>query len=152
MGHWLLTASTTSLAADFVLDPSEGPFSVITWIKGARPGHMVLSQSDGENWLGADPASGSLMTELRGLGRDSRTLCSETIVTDGDWHRIGLTWDGANRCLFVDGVVVAEDTQAGGLGSCPSGLNIGCGKGMAPDSSFSGLIDDVRIYNRVVRP
>ena len=53
--------------------------------------------------------------------------------------------------LYVDGVQVAEDTQ-NGLMSSNNGLYIGCGMGMEPSSFFSGLIDEVRIYNRVVNP
>jgi hypothetical protein len=33
-----------------------------------------------------------------------------------------------------------------------SGLNIGCGTNLTPGSFWSGLIDDVRIYNRVIKP
>jgi hypothetical protein len=29
---------------------------------------------------------------------------------------------------------------------------MGCGADMTPDTFLSGLIDDVRIYNRAVRP
>ena len=32
------------------------------------------------------------------------------------------------------------------------GVNIGCGKTMTPTTFFIGLIDDVRIYNRAVKP
>ena len=46
---------------------------------------------------------------------------------------------------------MAEDTDVS-LADCDGGLNIGCGKDMAPGSFFSGLIDDVRIHKRVVRP
>ncbi len=42
-------------------------------------------------------------------------------------------------------------TPMGGTIS-PDGLNIGCGADRAPGSFWSGLIDDVRIYNRVVKP
>jgi len=59
--------------------------------------------------------------------------------------------DGLHRRLYVDGVTVAEDSQAGPEIS-DSGLNIGVGKNYMPGTYFSGLIDDVRIYNRVVRP
>ena len=31
-------------------------------------------------------------------------------------------------------------------------LNIGVAEDLAPNSFFSGLIDDVRIYNRAVKP
>ena len=51
---------------------------------------MIVSQVDGANWLCTDLMNGCLMTELKGTGRDSRTLCSEAIITDGSWHRIDL--------------------------------------------------------------
>ncbi|MFC1794692.1 LamG-like jellyroll fold domain-containing protein, partial [Planctomycetota bacterium] len=63
--------------------------------------------------------------------------------------RIGLVWDGSNRTLYVDGVVVADDTPLGLEGS-QMGLYIGTGKAMETVTYFSGLIDDIRIYNRIV--
>ena len=64
---------------------------------------------------------------------------------------VGFTWDGSYRRLYVDDVLVAEDTDIG-LVECSGGLNIGCGATMAPDTFWSGLIDDVRIYNRAINP
>jgi hypothetical protein len=51
----------------------------------------------------------------------------------------------------VDDVLVAEDKQANLQGS-DSGLYIGTGKAAESGTYWSGLIDDVRIYNRAVRP
>jgi hypothetical protein len=62
-----------------------------------------------------------------------------------------LVWDGSHRTLYVDDEPVAEDTQ-NGLKSISSDLAIGTGKDLAPGTFWSGLIDDVRIYNRVVKP
>jgi hypothetical protein len=111
---------------------------------------VVISQVGGANWLMVD-ASGALMTELKYAGRGGSPLCSETVVTDGDWHRIGLNWEGSALRLYVDDALVAEDTQDG-LEDTFAGLVIGCGSTMAPGTFFSGLIDDVRIYNRAVTP
>ncbi|MHC4463466.1 MAG: LamG-like jellyroll fold domain-containing protein [Planctomycetota bacterium] len=44
-----------------------------------------------------------------------------------------------------------EDTQDV-LGGSYDGIYIGTGKAMAAGTFFSGLIDDVRIYNRAVSP
>jgi hypothetical protein len=55
------------------------------------------------------------------------------------------------RTLYVDGVAVAEDIQDR-LENPGSGFYIGTGKAMAPGTYFSGLIDDVRVYNRAVHP
>jgi hypothetical protein len=134
-----------------VLNPTNGPMSVLTWVKGGAPGQVVLSQIGGVDWLGADSSAGNLKTELKGSGRGGKPLLSQTTITDGEWHRIGFVWDGTNRKLYVDSIVVAEDTQDN-LASSDNGLYIGCDKGMETGTFWFGLIDDVRIYNRVVKP
>ena len=91
------------------------------------------------------------VTELKSAGRSGTPLLSNAIITDGAWHRIGLAWDGSQRTLSVGGVVVAEDTQ-NSLAASTAGLYIGVGKDYAQGTYFSGLIDDVPIYNRAVSP
>ena len=76
---------------------------------------------------------------------------SETVITDGEWHRIGLVWNGSQRLLYVDGIIVAEDTQ-NGLEGTNNSLYISTGNAMEFGTYWSGLIDDVRIYNRAVHP
>ena len=136
------------ISTDFVLNPQEGAFSVFAWIKGGTPGQVVLSQVGGANWLSADSSEGKFMTEL--IPPVTRSplppLVSEARITDGNWHHIGFVWDDSHRTLYVDDVMVAEDVQKN-LASSNNGLYIGCGKGMEPGTFFSGLIDDVRIYN-----
>jgi hypothetical protein len=141
----------TFLVADFVLNPAEGPFSVLAWVQGGAPGQAIISQRAGYDWLSLDPATGALMTELRSGGHQSKVLHSDVTVTDDNWHRVGFTWDGSNRRLYVDDILVAEDTDVA-LAGCDGGVNIGCGSIMAPNTFFTGLIDDVRIYNRAVKP
>jgi hypothetical protein len=134
-----------------VLDPSKGPFSVFAWVKGGAPGQVVISQQKAANWLMADASQGFLMTELKSGGRFTGALRSQTVITDGDWHRVGLVWDGSNRTLYVDDVQVARDTDTNLLGA-NTVLYIGAAKGLSPATFWSGLIDDVRIYNRAVQP
>ena len=134
----------------FVCDPSEGPLSVVAWVKGGAPGQVILSQEKGANWLMLAP-SGALMTELKQSGRQGKVLTSSGVITDGVWHRVGLVYDGSNRVLYVDDLEVARDAQAG-LEGARTGLYIGAGKGMETGSFFSGLIDDVRVYNQAVSP
>ena len=80
-------------------------------------------------------------------------LISSAVITDGNWHRIGFMWDGSYRTLYVDDVEVAKDQDVQGtLEGSAGGLYIGAGKALKAGSFFSGLIDDVRIYNRAVTP
>jgi hypothetical protein len=135
----------------FILNPAEGPFSLFAWVKGGGPGQVIFSQAGGANWLMADSTAGALLTQLRASGRSSNDLASAQAVTDGQWHRTGLTWDGANRVLLVDDVEVARDSQ-GTPASSAGGLYIGAGSTLASGTFWSGLIDDVRLYNRAVTP
>jgi glucose/arabinose dehydrogenase len=139
------------VSTPFVLNPADGPFSVFTWIKGGGSGQVVISQIDGANWLLTDPQGQVLTTELRGSGRSVSPLQSQTVITDGSWHRVGFVWDGSQRILYADDVEAAIDTQPD-LGSSEGGLYIGTGKNLDPGSFFSGLIDDVRVYDRAIIP
>jgi len=141
---------------DFVLNPEDGPFSVFAWVKAGGAEEVVLSQTDsGENdrsWLAADSA-GNLMTYLIRLGRGAQPLISEVTITDGDWHRVGLVCDGSYRRLYADGVEVAADSEArAGMVGADGGLHIGADSALSAGSFWTGLIDDVRIYDQAVTP
>jgi len=139
-----------------VLNPANGPFSILAWIKGGAAGSVIISEPVGADWLSTDPLDGRLMTGLVSppVGRFiTQPMESESIVTDGQWHRIGFVWDGSYRHLYVDGVEVAGDTAPlSSLKDANNGLYLGTGGSLAPGTFFSGLIDDVRVYNRVVSP
>jgi len=146
------------VSTGFVLNPEYGPFSVFAWIKDGAPGQVILSQGSGVNWLMADPVDGVLKTDLkepattgRGAPPAGPPLISPTVVTDSYWHRVGFVRDGSDRILYVDDIEVARDT-ATNLESAGVGLHIGISNAIEPGTYWSGLIDDVRIYNRAVTP
>ncbi len=138
------------LTTDLVLNAGQLSFGVFAWVKGGAPGQVILCQAGGTNWLLAGARDGGLMTELMFASRTGKSLSSPAVVTDGNWHEVGLTWDGSNRVLFVDGVECARDTQLNLAAT--GGLDIGVGKDRRPGTFWSGLIDDIRIYNRAVQP
>ena len=53
--------------------------------------------------------------------------------------------------VYIDDIAVASDMQQS-LERSGMGLNIGCGPNEESGTFFSGLIDDVRIYNRAITP
>ncbi len=77
-------------------------------------------------------------------------------ASDGKWHFIGQTFNGSVTTLYVDGVVATDVTVVNGTDG--SGLGYGNADhngylGQTPtfaNSAFGGLIDDVRLYNRVL--
>jgi len=158
-GALQLDGTDDYVSTPFILNPSSGPFTTIAWVKGGSPGQVVVSQQSsifvprGKDWLCADPTEGKLMTALTDDSPSTSPLVCEFVITDGDWHYIAVTWDGSRRCLYADGIKVAEDSSPlANLVSSDKGLNLGAGRNRSSGSFWSGLIDDVRIYNRAVTP
>jgi len=146
-----------SVSAPFVLNPAEGAFSVFAWIKGGSPGQVIISQTGGTGtgatWLGTSLSDGTLMSALVSSGRFGSPLVSNAVITDAQWHHVGLVWDGSYRTLYVDEIEAAKDAQPQSQPiSANGGLYIGTGKGREAGSFWSGLIDDIKIYERAVRP
>jgi hypothetical protein len=145
----------------FLFDPRYTAFSAFAWIKGGGLDQVIISQAKGEfgrgvNWLRADPITGNLMTEFKYQGVnlvDGPDLVSSTQITDGQWHHVGLVWDLlGTRTLYVDGIEVAKDTvRSGFVNWQDGGINIGFQASILHRPGYwSGLIDDVRIYDKAL--
>ncbi len=142
------------VSTPFVLNPAAGTFSALAWVRGGVPGQVIISQTEGTNWLMADASEGRLMTALipHSTGRITPPpLVSESVITDGAWHRIGVVWTGSERILYADDMEVTRDVQPS-LAGAAGGLNIGAHANLKSGSFFSGLVDDVRIYDLAVTP
>ena len=80
---------------------------------------------------------------------------SSSSAPNGQWTHVAVTWDGTatgtNTRIYINGVESSYTTRSSGSGTRGSdaALNgyIGSGAGWSP---FDGLIDDVRVYNRVL--
>ena len=151
-GSLLFDAIDDYVDTPFILDPAKGSFSVFAWVYCWMPGQVIISQKGefGGTWLGTNPLEGKLMTGFSDINFGA--LVSEPAITDVKWHHVGFVYDmdTLHRRLYVDGVLVAEDTSA--VAGVPSddGLYIGASKDLDSTSLFSGFIDDVRIYNQAL--
>jgi hypothetical protein len=139
----------------FVLNPADGSLSVFAWIKGGSAEQTIISQIDatygaGSAWLCTDPSDGRLITRL--MYPPFSPLESESVITDGLWHHVGVVYDfdGLHRSLYVDGIQVAIDVTPVVPMRSDGGLYIGADKTLEAATFFSGLIDDVRIYNQAL--
>jgi hypothetical protein len=75
-------------------------------------------------------------------------ITDTTPFDDGTWrHWVGV-WDATNLYFYVDGELQASNTKSG----TETGHNAGAigSNGAGSASYFEGLIDDVRIYNRIL--
>jgi hypothetical protein len=72
---------------------------------------------------------------------------SGRIISDGEWHHAVVTYDGESSTLYVDGELIGSQAAVG-VWNGPWYLGyIGAFIG---ERHFNGLIDDVRIYSRVL--
>jgi len=148
------------VATDFALNPTTTSFTALVWIKGGQPGQSIISQADtyrtapgvnitvpGSVWLGIGSNQGELMTGL--MGNYFESLGSDTVITDGQWHHVGLVYNlpEMKRYLYLDSEQVAVDADFAGGVETTGVLYIGAGPDLDPRNYFSGLADDVRIYN-----
>jgi len=138
------------IAPMLILNPQTRPFRIIAWVKGGAPGQVIASQTSdefmpGSAYLAADSADGTLVTDLM---FSDMPLDSDMVITDGEWHEVGLEWDGEHRQLLVDGAEAAVDEITLPAMNCTGYLNISTGRDMEPGTFWSGLIDDVRVYEK----
>ncbi len=78
-------------------------------------------------------------------------VMSTTPVEDGEWHHIAAVYDGVRARIYIDGVFEAENSSdyTQGIGENDFKLRIGWDTSMSGnDRHFTGVIDDIRIYNR----
>jgi glucose/arabinose dehydrogenase/PKD repeat protein len=66
------------------------------------------------------------------------------------WTHLATTYDGETLALYVNGTLVASKPQTGAAAASSGPLRIG-GNSVWGEY-FSGLIDDVRVYNRALDP
>jgi hypothetical protein len=143
----------------FILDPTNGSFSVFAWISCWTPGQVIISQSNtagargtmrGSTWLGINSSEGTLMTGFSDVNFGA--LESESVITDIQWHHVGFVYDTDTfyRRLYVDGILVVQDTSAVSGAPSEGGVYIGASKDLDSTSFFSGMIDDVRIYKQAL--
>jgi hypothetical protein len=78
-------------------------------------------------------------------------LAGETILTGDRWHHIAAVYDGTSVIIYVDGREDAQKPASGQIAETEQALCIG-ENAEKPGRFLKGLVDDVRIYNRALRP
>jgi hypothetical protein len=85
-----------------------------------------------------------------GMGDNHLLKTSIQLLSPQTWYHITLSWDGTNYSVYVNGSLSATGTYTG-LTLLSSLADIGnTGGTTSRTEGFQGLIDEVRIYNRVL--
>ncbi|MFH1212434.1 MAG: LamG-like jellyroll fold domain-containing protein, partial [Candidatus Woesearchaeota archaeon] len=127
---------------------SAGSFSVFAWAKDMPAGNKyIVSQaritvpSYSSDWI--------LGFQNGGLWFRSQTIDGGNLISDGNWHLIGFTFDGTSARLYIDDAQRGSPitpSDFGGIGTVKLMT-----RGDATTSFVAGLLDDVIIVNRTLK-
>jgi len=120
------------------------------WIKVVafdKEWNTVISRGD-DSWRSSRAGLNGFMEAAVG-GTAGNYTYGVTPVDDGEWHHIGWVYDGTMNYLYLDGEVDATEENSGQITVSSYPLYIG-DNSQATGRFWTGLIDDVMIYNRAL--
>jgi hypothetical protein len=148
---------------------NDSAFSVELWIKPAGTGNGVIIGKDSSEreWsvaLYGDTLYFMLLADAYGTNYSDATLASaSTYLTAGYWHHLVVTYDGrgganasAGMCLYIDNTDYTSSlspVDSGGYSAMTAGndpLQISHGKSVGGSGCWAGVVEEPRIYSRVL--
>ena len=115
----------------------------------SKPRH-VSGQMDFNSW------QFEVNVPARGCAVGPTKVCADDVIVWDDWQHFAATWDGATKRLFLDGTEVLS--TAATLDLDGNDVIIGADYHLDPDTGaptstwvfVTGLLDEIRIYDRVL--
>jgi hypothetical protein len=84
-----------------------------------------------------------------GDGDPYRVTVTSSFRLDGNWHHIGITWNAGTTLIYIDGGLSPTTTSGTATTIFDSTVPI-CIGGINSWSSYTGAIDEVRIFNATI--
>ena len=130
-----------------------GNITVMCWIKVAafnRSWETILAKGDNSYRMSRGPQYGSAI-HFGCNGPSGGNLSGFTTVTTDTWRHVALVYDGVNKIIYIDGVEDTRVASAGDISVSTYPLYIGANSQQG-SRNLTGLVDDVRIYNKALTP
>lgn len=128
-----------------------GVFTIAAWIVGDNTANQIaimskpVGTSTGNSWqlelLTDDDVSFS--------GGSNHTLEGGVTLAPQTWHHVAGSWDGTTKRLYVDGVLVGSSSSSITYDTQPVVLG-GDDNAGAPALPWDGVLDELRVYSRVL--
>lgn len=148
-GDWV----TSTVSSSF--PDGSSSFTQALWLRTTGSGSLktLLTRRNQGSWNQSDWPTMFLTQGSITLAVDDNSYMNTTDfipVNDGQWHHVAGVKNGNDYSLYVDGILRDSITDSHPMNGS-SGLPLAIGR--APSwagSYFSGDLDDVRVYNRVL--
>lgn len=137
-------------------DGITGPFTFECWFKtsgsvGQTQEILRASTAAGDQWWGfgvsGSPWTGQPLFAVRTSNITGFYFVGPARVDDAQWHHVAVTYSGGTFQMFVDGTAQSSLSQAVSMDVTGGSLRLGIGDNLQT-FPFSGLVDEVRIWNR----
>jgi uncharacterized repeat protein (TIGR02543 family) len=140
LGNWNISGSSLTLTA---------------WVRAtdwkSTEDVRIISKATGtqeqEHWWMLSETDNKPRFRLKAGGSTS-TLVGTSTLPLNTWVHLAATYDGTTMRLYQNGVLVGGLPKTGQIESGPAAINIG--RSPVGGHYFSGIIDDVRVYNRTL--
>ena len=141
-----------------------GAFTAMAWMKATNLGEggkgRIVDKSSstgpGNGWAFFVDGTNQLELIVDHATTDVRRLSANNVFATGFWYHVAVTWNGSatatNIKFYVNGVETGYGTTTNGAGArtSDSSSNASVGNDSTGARSFNGVLDDVRVYNRVL--
>ncbi|HQU41211.1 MAG TPA: LamG domain-containing protein, partial [Pirellulales bacterium] len=127
-------------------------FTIGFWLNTTYSGQQAVIgnriTSSGGNFVGLRMTTGKLTAEIdQGSGLTNYAGITGPIVDDGKFHYVSVVRSGTTLSLYVDGQLAGSASSAATANlNASQSFNIGAEPAVGTQS-FTGLIDDVQVYN-----
>lgn len=123
-------------------------FSWAYWVKTSTTSAQVYCVSLGGRNFDRINKDGNGLYSVSLTGASGDAIPSTTAINDGNWHHVGVTWDGTTQRVYVDGTEENSGTPTRSLFG--GNTDHAIGGNTANLSGWVGTIDDVRFYTKVL--
>jgi PKD repeat protein len=128
-----------------------GAMTVEAWVYPTSVGGwqpVVYKYNDLYYLLGSNPGANEPATGVGDTATAGDMISSGTSLAVNTWTHLAGTYDGTTIRLYVNGAQVASTPHTGSISSSGNPLTIG--GNTADGNYFTGVIDEVRVYNQAL--
>ncbi len=129
--------------------------TVSAWIKtSSGSNRYIVTKHNDSFYLGIGVVNANKFEFYINGVNSPAWVSSTTSVTDNAWHLVTATYDGTTQSVYVDGKLEASIAQSGSIQTGTASVMIGARKTSPGEviegNTFSGNIDEVRLYDRAL--
>ncbi len=145
--------TTSCLTVASLTGWADATFTISAWVRSpGMSGPVVVHESSSgcpSPELEVSGGAGLVQLNITDSTPHNEAWTPAAITNPSAWHQIAVAWDGASQWVYVDGACACGLPQTKGPLDNVQPFTIGCYPTGSP-SFFSGAIDEVRVYNRVL--